>query len=101
MNDDDLLRACKQGLNIPESSTAFDAVLNQKIQAVKSFMVGGGVSEPMLADPAAVGAIVVGVTDIWNLSGGRIRFSHVFYTLTNQLAARSLVKKGEGENSET
>lgn len=90
MDDTQLLLACKQGLNIPAGSTVFDSALTQKLQAVKSFMTGAGVSETLLNDPLAVGAIVVGVTDLWNLTGGDIKFSQVFYTLVNQLAIRSL-----------
>jgi len=95
MNDDALLNACKAGLNIPLASTVFDATITQKLQTVKSFIKGAGVSDEMLNDPAAVGAIVVGVTDIWSLTGGSIEFSRVFYTLVTQLACRSLPKPGD------
>lgn len=94
MSDVELLAACKTGLNIPEASTVFDAVLTQKLLAVKSFMQGAGVSSALLDDPAAVGAIVIGVTDIYNLSGGEIKFSPLFFTLVTQLACRSLPSEG-------
>ena len=90
MSDAELLEQCKIGLNMPVTSTVFDGVLSQKLLAVKSFMKGAGVSDNMLDDPASVGAIVVGVTDIWNLTGGDIKFSPVFAMLVTQLAGRSL-----------
>lgn len=95
MIDAVLLQSCKQGMNIPEGNTHFDGVLTQKILAVKSFMLGAGVSETMLGDDLSVSVIVLGVTDLWNLSSGEIKFSPVFYLLVNQLSSRSLPKAGE------
>lgn len=91
MTDAELLIECKKGLNIPVTSTAFDGVLTQKLLAVKSFMKGAGVSDTMLADNLSVGAIVMGVTDFWNIEGGEIKFSPVFYTLLSQLVIESSV----------
>jgi hypothetical protein len=90
MSDAELLVACKVGLNIPVASTAFDGVLSQKLLAVKGYMKGAGVSDVTLASDTAVGAIVVGVTDLWNIQGGEIKFSPVFHTLLTQLAIASL-----------
>ncbi|MCX7570407.1 hypothetical protein OS242_10575 [Tumebacillus sp. DT12] len=89
MTDADLLIECKKGLNIPVASTAFDGTLMQKLAAVKSFMMGAGVSADLLNDHLAVGAIVLGVTDIWSLTGGEIKFSPAFNTMVGQLAMRS------------
>lgn len=89
MTDAELLIECKKGLNIPALNTAFDGVLTQKLLAVKSFMKHAGVTESMLLDDLAVSAIVLGVTDIWNLEGGEIKFSPVFYTLLSQLVIGS------------
>jgi len=91
MTDDELLIECKKGLNIQVESTAFDGVLTQKILAVKSFMTGAGVTDDMLADNLAIGAIVMGVADLWNAGGGEIKFSPVFVSLVTQLAARGAV----------
>lgn len=90
MTSAELLIECKRGLNIPEDTTAFDGALTQKILAVTSYMTGAGVSETMLADNLAVGVIVMGVTDLWSLSGGDIKFSAAFHLLVTQLAVRSL-----------
>ncbi|GAB6170934.1 hypothetical protein JCM15765_04120 [Paradesulfitobacterium aromaticivorans] len=91
MTDADLLVECKKGLNIPLASTGLDGVLTQKLLAVKSFMSSSGVSSEAMANDLAVGAIVMGVTDLWNLEGGEIKFSPVFYTLLSQLAIGSSV----------
>lgn len=86
MTDAELLIECKKGLNIQEDSTAFDGVLTQKLLAVKSFMKRGGVLEATMEDDLAIGIIVMGVADLWNLKGGEIKFSPAFYSLLTQLA---------------
>jgi len=92
----ELLEACKSGLNIPLSSTAFDAVLTQKLLAVKGYMKGAGVSDEMLSSDLAIGVIVMGVCDIWNINSGETKFSPVFHTLLTQLMVSSLPKEGSG-----
>jgi hypothetical protein len=89
MTDAELLIECKIGLNMPVASTQFDGVLNQKLLAVKSFLRGAGVSDVILEDDLAVGTIVMGVCDLWNLAGGEIKFSAAYSILVTQLAARS------------
>jgi hypothetical protein len=84
-----LLEAVKKGLGMPLSTSNFDDVLNQKILVVKSYMLGAGVCESLLEDDLAVGIIVLGVTDLWRLDGGEIKFSKAFHTLISQLACRS------------
>lgn len=89
MTDAELLIECKKGLGMPITGTNFDGALTQKLMIVKSFMNGAGVTTDMMADGQAVGIIVVGVTDLWNLKSGDIKFSAVFYTMLAQLAIRS------------
>lgn len=91
MTNDELLVECKKGLNIPVNSTNFDGTLNQKLLAVKTYMLGAGVSESMLNNDLAVGTIVMGVTDIWNIQGGSIKFSPLFYDFVTHLAMKSEV----------
>ena len=86
MTNEQLLVECKIGLGIPLASTGHDGVLSPKIRAVKSFMTGAGVSVLAMDNDLAVGVIVMGVTDLWSLQGGEIKFSPVFYTLLGQLA---------------
>jgi hypothetical protein len=91
MIDDQLLTECKKGLNISLASTAFDGVLTQKLQAVKSFMRDAGVSDIKMGDDLAVGIIVMGVADLWNVQNGESKFSPVFHTLLGQLVIGSNV----------
>jgi hypothetical protein len=91
MTDAELLLECKKGLGIPTASTAHDLVLTQKLLAVKSFIKGAGVSDTMLSDDLSTSVIVMGVTDIWNLEAGEIKFSPVFICLLGQLTATSLL----------
>ena len=86
MTDAELLIECKIGLGPQLTGTDFDDVLTQKLLVVKSFMTGAGVTSAMMADDLAVGAIVTGVTDLWNVEGGVIKFSPVFYSFVSQLA---------------
>lgn len=88
MTEDELVIQCKIGLNIQIESTDFDDVLAQKLLAVTSYMKGAGVSVEMMDDDLATGVIVMGVTDLWNVGGGEIKFSPVFNTLLGQLAMR-------------
>lgn len=88
MTNEQILIECKIGLNIPVNSTAFDNILNQKLLAVKGYMQGAGVSEAAFDLDLAVGVIVMGVGDLWNVEGGETKFSPVFHTLLTQLAVR-------------
>jgi hypothetical protein len=90
MIDNELLIECKKGLGISVSSTNFDGPLLQKILTVKTYMLGAGISEEILNSDLAVGTIVVGVTDIWNIQSGTIKFSPIFYDFATQLAIKSL-----------
>jgi len=86
VTDLELLNECKKGLGIPSVSMGFDGVLTQKLLAVKSFMKRAGASDAIMADDLAVGVIVMGVTDLWSVGGGEIKFSSAFITLLSQLA---------------
>lgn len=91
-----LLTKVKEGLTIPSGNTFFDNTLKQKILGVKSYMLGAGLSEKQFGDNAdesndgdslAITALVLGVSDIWNLSSGDVKFSAVFNAMVTQLAA--------------
>lgn len=87
MNDAELLLECKKGLGYQEDTTAVDGQIMQKLLLVKGFMIGAGVPEAKLSNPLAVGTIVLGVSDLWNVKSGEVKFSSVFYTFVTQLAA--------------
>lgn len=89
MTTDELVVECKKGLNLStEPNEAIDGAIKQKILTVKAFLLGGGVKEESFQSDLAVGIIVVGVTDLWNIKSGEIKFSPVFTTLATQLAMR-------------
>lgn len=93
----DLLNACKQGLRISESNTAYDELIRQKIAVVEGFLRNAGVSEEVLASDQAAGTIVLGVVDIFGVAPGELKFSQVFHTLATQLAIQSAAAAGSGE----
>lgn len=86
MTDQELLVECKKGLNIPVDSTAFDQTLTQKLLAVKLFMLNAGVPVEVINNDLGVGVIVMGVSDLWELKSGEVKFSPVFFTLITQMA---------------
>lgn len=84
-----LLEECKKGLSMSlEPNEAIDGAINQKLLAVKNFMIGSGVKKETLTDDLAIGTIVLGVTDIWELKSGEVKFSPVFLMFVTQLASR-------------
>ncbi len=95
VTDAELLTECKKGLGIPISNINFDGALMQKLLAVKAYMRNAGVSDTMMACDLAVGIIVAGVTDLWNIQGGETKFSPVFHTLLSQLAITSQAAEEE------
>lgn len=86
MTNEQLLEECKKGLNISIENTAMDPNLNQKIKTVKMFMSNAGVSTENMNSDLAVGVIVMGVTDLWELKSGEVKFSPAFFTLVTQLS---------------
>lgn len=96
MTEDELLVECKIGLDIPVLSTAFDGNLKQKLRTVKGYMRGAGVADALMADDRAVGIIVIGVTDLWQLKSGEVKFSPVFHTMLAQLALSPVPEEGSG-----
>lgn len=96
MNNDLLLIACKQGLRISESTTSFDGLLLQKIATVKGFMENAGVSAEIMSSDLGQGTIVLGVSDIFGVAAGDIKFSAVFNMFVTQLALKSNVSSVGG-----
>jgi hypothetical protein len=88
MTNKELLDECKRGLNISLDTTALDGILTQKMLTVRGFMVNAGVPEQKLSgdvDQLAIGVIVLGVADLWELKSGEVKFSPAFFTLLTQL----------------
>lgn len=67
-----------------------DETLKLYIGEVVDFMVGAGVQQAVAESDAAVGCIAVGVNDLWNYSGGGVRFSEYFKSRVVQLSLRKV-----------
>lgn len=88
MTTEQVLTAVKAGLSV--SGTYNDSVLTQKLLAVTNYMINAGINETILYSNLGIACICVGVTDLWNLTGGEIKFSPAFGMLIEQLAVISL-----------
>lgn len=87
MTTDQLVIECKKGLNMSlEADETIDGAIKQKLLAVRAYLLGAGVASGRLDSDLGIAVTVVGVTDLWNLNAGDIKFSPVFNTLTTQLA---------------
>lgn len=82
----ELIEACKVGLGISPNTIVFDDLLIQKIKAIQGYMRNAGVSEEALTTDLAIGVTVMGVADLWNSSGGEVKFSPALQMLITQLA---------------
>jgi len=87
MTDAELLTAVKAGMTI--SGTFTDNALLPKVLAAKQYMLGGGVTIAQLESSLGIATLTVGVTDLWNLSSGEVKFSAAFHILLTQLAMTS------------
>jgi hypothetical protein len=87
----ELVIACKIGLQLDTLSTDLDGLLEQKILAVKGFISNAGVSDTQLDTDTCIGAIVLGVSDLWTLDG-KAEFSNLFHMIVNQLKFASMTE---------
>lgn len=69
-----------------EADEVIDGAITQKLLAVRGYLLGAGVKTERLDSDVGIAVTVVGVTDLWNLNAGEIKFSPVFHTLATQLA---------------
>jgi len=89
MTDVELLQKVKLGLSIGGSFT--DGNLNIKTIAVKQYMLGAGVTQEQIETELGIATLTIGVTDLWNLASGEIKFSYAFdMCLMPQLKAKSM-----------
>lgn len=88
----ELIVKCKIGLQLDTISTDLDGLLEQKVLAVKGFMSNAGVSDAQMEADLGTGAIVLGVSDIWNIQGGNADFSGMFHMLVSQLKFVSMTE---------
>ncbi len=88
MTDVELLAKVKTGLSV--TGTYNDATLTTKILAAKQYMVNAGITTENLETELGITALTVGVSDLWNLSPGEVKFSPAFDILICQLKAVSI-----------
>lgn len=88
MTDAELLAKVKLGLFGSASGTWRDDMLQVFIDEVREFMKDAGVSETIISSDAAIGCIVLGVSDLWNYNSGGVKFSDYFQKRVIQLAVR-------------
>ena len=86
MTDDQLLTECKIGLGFGVEDFDFDKRVRQKMLQVKMIMKKAGVNDENIISDLGIGVIVMGISDLWDLKAGEIKFSPAFFTLVNQLA---------------
>lgn len=78
------LAKIKQGMGI--TGNYQDETLQVHIDSVKQFMLGAGVPQEVVDSPAAIGAIIRGVLDLWSYSSGDAKLSEAFKMQVIQLA---------------
>ena len=89
LNDENLLAMVKTGLSA--SGPFNDGTLRIKTVAVKQYMLGAGVSQEQIETELGIATLTIGVSDLWNLESGEIKFSYAFdMCLMPQLKAKSM-----------
>jgi hypothetical protein len=80
----ELLNKVKTGLGV--NGTYQDSTITLYINEVKAFLKSSGVHESVINSDSAVGVIIRGVSDLWTLEGGSVRFSDYFNKRVIQLS---------------
>lgn len=88
MTDAELLAKVKSGLGL--SGTYTDGTISIKMLAVKQYMLNAGVTIGQVETDLGVAALTVGVSDLWNLTSGEVKFSPAFDILMTQLKVVSI-----------
>lgn len=83
MTNDELLIKVKQGLGI--SGNYQDETLLIFIDEVKEYMLSAGISKTTIESVKAVGAILRGVSDLWDYGSGSVGLSPYFKERVIQL----------------
>jgi hypothetical protein len=96
MTTDELILECKLGLGFSLDNRAIDGIIRPKVLTVKGYMIGAGMPETKLTDAVnsddlAVGTLVLGVTDLWELNSGQARYSEAFMTMLTQLCCSDVI----------
>lgn len=76
MSDDELLAKVKSGLG--NSGSHNDPNLRIKMIAVKQYMLNAGITLEQLESELGIATLTVGVSDLWNVAPGEVKFSEAF-----------------------
>lgn len=79
-----------KALSIDFPSDAQKSDIRLKIKAVQNYMSNAGISDANLKSELGRVCVVIGVTDIWNLNAGEIKFSPAFGLILEQLKVKSI-----------
>lgn len=88
MTDAELLAKVKAGLGL--SGIYTDETISIKMLAVKQYMLNAGVTIEKVETELGIAALTVGVSDLWNLTSGEVKFSLAFDILMTQLKVVSI-----------
>lgn len=89
LTPEEILQKVKIGLSV--GGIYNDGTLSIKTMAVQQYMLGAGVTQEVIETELGIATLTVGVTDLWNLSPGEIKFSFAFdMCLMPQLKAASM-----------
>lgn len=79
-----------KALSIDFPSDAQKSDIRLKINAVQDYMKNAGINDSNLESELGKACVVIGVTDIWNLNAGEIKFSPAFGLILEQLKVKSI-----------
>lgn len=79
-----------KALSIDFPSDAQKSDIRLKMKAVQNYMSNAGISDANLKSELGRVCVVIGVTDIWNLNAGEIKFSPAFGLILEQLKVKSI-----------
>lgn len=95
----ELLSKVKSALGI--TSSAQDDTLKVYIDGMKDFLKSAGVPSEVVEDKISYGAIIAGVTDTWNYSGGEIKLSPYTKERITQLKHAKPENNNQNETNES
>jgi hypothetical protein len=96
ISNEELLVKVKGGLSIVSNFN--DNTLLTKTVAVKQYMLNAGITEQQIETELGIATITIGVTDLWDLNSGEIKFSPAFDILMGQLMIMSIDDTGGVQN---
>ena len=90
LTNSELLEKVKIGLKADDSDYN-DPDLLIKTIGVKQYILNSGVSIEQLETELGIATLTMGISDIWDLTPGELKFSAIFNIFLIQLANKSMV----------